>query len=230
MDTKEHLDGRYREADKLAEGLAAHEAEWATVEAQYRQVDREECIPLASQLQAARLAGSPAAIAIEADLKRARLKRDGIKQAFQKTREEYHRGLESLTHEPIQKFVDYCLNYARSLSKKYQFRVIEDSHDLQGKRIRSTLLVGHNSARLAAARDRVFEAMGIVRKMQHATLSEVEARIKGYTEEFESLELDVLEVEEVSDQTATGMRLKEEGRKLESMRSSPGGGVVASAD
>ena len=216
MDTKEHLDGRYCEADRLAKGLAAHEAKWATVEAQYKQVDREECVPLAGQLQAARLAGSPTAIAIEADLKRARLKRDGIKQAFQKTRDEYHRGLESLTCEPIQKFVEYCLDYARSLSKRYQFRVIEDSHDPQGKRVRSTILVGHNSAKLAAARDHVFEAMGIVRKMQHSTLFEVEAQIKEYTKEFENFELDVLEVEEVSDQTDTDLRPKEEAGKLKS--------------
>ncbi len=213
MDTKEHLDGRYCEADRLSRELAAHEARWTAVEAQFMQVDREECIPLAAELQAARVAGSPMAIAIEADLKRARLKRDGIKQAFQKTREEYHRGLESLTREPIQKFVDYCLDYARSLPKKYQFRVIEDSHDLQGKRVRGTILVGHNSAKLAAARDRVFEAMGIVRKMQHSTLLEVEVHIKEYTKEFESFELDALEVEEVSDQTEPDMRPKEEACK-----------------
>jgi hypothetical protein len=206
MNISEFFDSRKRDSAAAVEELQKHLETWPEVEAEFKRQDVDVCIPLAGKLASARLAASPTTITIEAELKRARWDRDRAKQNFSIRRAELMRMVESCTRPLIDGFHEECLARVKRLSSKYNFEILENSHDLEGRRRRQTVRVSHNAAALDAAKDRIFAGMREVRDMNLSSLAVLENRIGQLRAEFDNFDFTTLQIEEVDEDTAKSMR------------------------
>jgi len=208
MKISEYFDRQKRESAKLAEALAAHMATKDEMQLQYDAAD-EKCIALAAKLRACLDAGSPRAISIDAELRKLRSQRDGIRSKFFRTRDDLQRKLEGFTREPIRKFCEQNYERLAGLPALYLFERVEPSHNLDGKRLRHGVRVTHNADALDRARDAIFAGVRAVRDMRYCNLEDVEMRIKKLRREFDDFDCSTMQIEEVSEAVAREMRPQE---------------------
>jgi hypothetical protein len=202
---RELFDSQVRESERLVAALKTHEATFPSIMKEYTQIDGE-CITLAAQLSAARLAGSPTALNLEIKLKCRRWDRDRGKHNFRIERTRLHAELDSLTGPVIRSFHDEALAAAKNLLKLYKFERLEKRFNPTSERHMYTITVKHNSAQLERAQAMIFTRISEVRNMQYSTLSALEEKITQCRRDFENIETDTLETAEVGEQTADSMR------------------------
>ncbi len=203
IDLKQFLESEEHESERLVRELEAHEAGWPALKTEFDKIDKQ-CVVLAQRHLAEVYAGSPKAIETEADLKKLRWKRDGIKSAFSRKRDELLTKIQAHTRHDIDEFVIESLDRAKSLGRLYQFQRIATAQNILTDR--KTVRITHNGAALESARDRIFEAMKQVRAMQNRPVAEVRARVAEFEAEFAGFRLSTMRVEEVSPRQAEEMR------------------------
>jgi hypothetical protein len=195
-----------RESAQHVAEFEAQQATWESVKAEIERVDREECIPPARELAALQLAGSPRMFEVEGGLRKARLKRDGIRWAFQRKLDDLRNRCAADTRQDISNFHLNCLDRAKGLSRHYRFTRLDTLKDAWTDK--KTVRISSNFDALQAARDRIFEGVKEVRGLELRPLAEVRRRIRELQLEFNSFDLAVLRVEEVSETAAQDMRPK----------------------
>lgn len=206
---KQIFDSQSRESERLVKALAELEATWPTIKGERDRIDLE-CIALAHELGAQRLAASPRALETETLLKRKRWDRDRDPQEYRIRRADLHQQLDNLTREPIRKFIEFCLETAKAISALYKFEKVEKLFDPTSERRPYIIRVRHNGAALDRAKEAVFKAMGEVRVMDHCTLSAIQAKIEKHRADFEDIDVSTLETIDVSPDAADMMRPRAE--------------------
>jgi hypothetical protein len=199
MKVQDYFDSKKRESARLVQELAEHMATWPAVIRQFDEIDEQECIPLARKWNDAKAAGSPKVVALEADLKQARWRRDGLKRNFGIRRDELVRQIESFTREPISKFHLEALDLARNIAKLYRYQRLEPAHDMDGKRRRATVRITHNTDALIRAKDLIFERIKEVQGMNLSPLADVKQRIAEIRQEFFHLDTSTMQIEEIEE-------------------------------
>jgi hypothetical protein len=203
MKIADFLNSKRRESQSLCDALAEHEATKPEVDAEYNRLD-DICAPLARKVSDLSIAGSPRAFEAQAELRRAKMVRDGVRAAYGRKREDLLRQIQALTREPINKFHDRCLQLVKGLSSLYQFSRLETVRNPFNDRV--LVRIRHNGAALQAAQDLILRRMREVRGLQDCPLEAVEKRIGECEREFYLIDTSTLEVEEVSESVARTMK------------------------
>jgi hypothetical protein len=201
----EFFSSQEKESERLCKELEEHMAEWLEVKRQYESED-QKAIETAHQLGAARLAGSPTALSIEADLILLRRKRDGIKHVFQLRRDALHHEIETYSREPIREFSEFAIDSLHGLSQLYSAERVEGMRDLvSGRKIRESVSIRHNARALDACRDRILELRKAAEGMLHRPLAEINNFIRDAKAEIERFPVTTMEICEVSEDKARDM-------------------------
>jgi hypothetical protein len=223
MKISEFFDERKRASAQLVAELEKHMAEWPDAKAKYNAADLE-CIEIARELSAARLAGSPTAYEIEARLKALRWARAGPTHRHTLRRDELQRAIESYTNEPITNFKLFALECVKDLAKKYRFQKLEGTHDIfSGKRKGWAVRVSHNSAALDAAKTRIFELMKEIDGLKYSPLGTVEGHIEKAKNEIRNFDFGTMQVEELTPMQASDLAPQPEKDNFDRGTLMPGG-------
>ena len=201
------FDSQARQSEKLVAEFEEHMKLWPDVQRQYELLDAE-AIALASKLRACLDAGSPTWISVDAELRRKRWARDGVKAKFTRERDRIFIQLEHLTAPHIRKFCDDALIQAQNMMRLQQI----ESSEVIGSTISGiqTVRVTHNTAALVHARDTILDAIKVIRAMSHSSLPELQKQIAAYRGQFANLETDTWEISEMSQDQARDLVIKEE--------------------
>ena len=213
MKLTEYLITKKRESQSDVDALEAHEKTHDAMMAEFDRLDTL-CVEAARELAPLAAAGSPKAFAAQAELKTRRWKRDGVRSAWQRERNELVNRVERWTREPIYAFHERCLDRVRGLSQLYVYTRVESIRNPYTEEI--SVRIRHNSAALAGAQELIFRRISEVRAMQTRTLKAVEEKIAECEKEFYTLDTNTLEIEEVTESTA--QLLKPVNAALESQR------------
>lgn len=198
MKISEYFDSLKGENARLIKGLAEHMGRQSAMQTEYDAVDLE-CVKLAAKLAAERLAGSPRAIATEADLILLRRKRDAIKYNFQRIRNDFQQRIENTTQQIISETGEKWLKLARDLPEKYEY---SRNGEIDPRGNIGHVRISTNAEALGEAKTLILQARRELLQMRHLSLSEIEQHIHKFERQYELLDLSVLTVEEVTPEEA----------------------------
>jgi hypothetical protein len=211
MKIKELFDSQARESSRLVHELEQHESTHGVMMVEYNRIDGE-CIVLAAQLNAEMAARSPKAGVTALELRSLRWRRDGPKHDHARKREDLQRQNETLTTPEIRPFCEECLNRVKRLIDARHVEREENYYTPEGTR---RIRVRHNLAALNRSKDAILAAMSFVRSMQCHSLTEIREAILRYQAEFNGLDFNTLEVEDMSPDAARDLEARQEPLKTE---------------
>jgi hypothetical protein len=205
---RELFNSKERESADLYERLQQHQAQQPAIMRQYNEAD-VICVELAAKLNAAATAGSPSAMAIEADLRRARWSRDDIKQRYSREGTQIRDALEAITRPLIQEFNESCLQRLKDISKHFRTFHIETYTAVNDKQY---AVIKDNAQALENAREEILKAIRGIRNFQCRSLADLRTEIERYFTKFDGFAFDAMVEKKV---TLGALRLARNDRKPE---------------
>jgi hypothetical protein len=203
-------DQQISESERLVSLLAEHESTYTAMMAQYTRID-SECIAMAAQYSAELAAGSPRASATALELRTLRWKRDAIKAAFSRRRDELINQAAAFTESVIRGFIEFCLALSKETLRLGNVETEKVISYVDGSK---RFLVRQNADRLAELRERIQAGVQAVRSLRDHPLGRVLDAIEKYKREFAAFDTEELESAEVDEQQLADMRAKPEEPKF----------------
>jgi len=198
---------------RVCDELLAHQKTKPAMEREFCEVDRI-CIELATRANAAKAAGSPTFIELDATLRQERYRREAIRQAWTDRLHELQRQAELFSRPEIVRYNESALTMLKNLSKMARIREEREGFTPEGfKRI----TVEYNLPALREAREKILASITTVRQMIHQPVAAIRQKIAELEAEFLRIDLDAM--------TATVVTPTE----LQDMKARPEPGILTSA-
>jgi hypothetical protein len=222
MKISEYFISRKHENAKRVQLYRVHMAQKDAMLAEFNEIDQARCVPLGHTLAAQRLAGSPMQFETEAQLIKARQDRDAVKYAFHRTRDAIEKEILIDTNPIINEKAEAWLELARQLPNKYCYsseQIINRNGYPVGVRIST------NSDALSTARDLIIASRKRLLEMRLCPLTEIEEFVEKFNRQYESLDLSVLQIEELSSDQAAERRPQAQPADIQTSIHNYGDGV-----
>jgi hypothetical protein len=156
-------------SDLAVGNLQAHDGTRSTMEKEFADADRK-CAEIAQRLIPLRVAASPAAANLEAELFAARATRDAIRWRWNLKREQLRREVENFSLPEIEGIKKAVAEWGKVLfAKRELFYVASDGRSDQVRFAR----IKNNFAAVAAAVDELFKRMRAIDGMRESPLREI---------------------------------------------------------
>ena len=173
---------------RVCDELLAHQKTKPAMEREFCEVDRI-CIELATRANAAKAAGSPTFIELDATLRQERYRREAIRQAWTDRLHELQRQAELFSRPEIVRYNESALTMLKNLSKMARIREEREGYTPDGfKRI----TVEYNLPALREAREKILASITTVRQMIHQPVAAIRQKIAELEAEFLRIDLDAM--------------------------------------
>lgn len=190
---KEFFDKQSRESVEIKKQIDEHKKTEPAMWEEYNRIDAK-CIKQAAKYNDEKVVESPKAITTGAELLTLRRRRDDVKFVYQHKLNQLRLKQEGLTRSLITKTAEKWMQYAKNLPN----RSIAQSQSVIDRRgnVRH-YAVKHNWKVLNEAEQKILESRKELMQMQHCSIPEINDFITKAENEFNAMDLTVLELEEV---------------------------------
>lgn len=164
--------------------LQAHLETKAAMEAEYTRLDGE-AVKIAQRLLPYRLAGSPAAEPIQAELSMARAKRDRTRYDWHRRADALRATLDQINRETLQEFSEECIRRTEYLWRQREAAYAGADRDMDGVRRGTSLMT--NWPAISEGSKQIFADRAAIEKLRDRPLREIRQAIEEADERFEHI-------------------------------------------
>ena len=215
--------GQEKQSERIYSLLQQHVATRDEMEREFDAAD-EECRLLAGQVGAARMAHSPQAVALKAELTAKRYSRDYVRDKWIGTMQDYERQLEALSRDEIQGFLDWAVKTLKELPHRRRIneerKLYDHAGNLHGIRVNTNLEAERR------AKDRIMAAMQEIRQVRAMPLKEIRERIEAVRNDIATIDFDEYTAIDATDADLADMKIHPEVPKMVSGHLGAGGHVT----
>jgi len=178
------LEPEEQQSQQAFEELQAHLQTKAAMEAEYTRLDAE-AVKIAQRLLPYRLAGSPAAAPIQAELSMARAKRDRTRYDWHRRADALRATLDQINRETLQEFSEECVRRTDYLWRQREAAYAGADRTIDGVRTGTSLAT--NWPAISDGSKQIFADRTAIEKLRDRPLREIRQAIEEADERFEQI-------------------------------------------